>query len=75
MRTLKDLGMTEQDAVLEIEYMRGWDKYLSNNLDAAQYLALTLAYARMRVSEELRNLGATEDDITEVCDAVEKTFE
>lgn len=72
MKTLNDINMTEHDAVIEIEYMRGWDKYLSEHLDPKEYAFLAVGYAREIVSEEMRSFGIPEDEIEEICNKVEQ---
>ena len=68
------LGMTEEQMITEIEFMREWDKFLRANLPTEQYDMLCMAMARQKTTEELRNLGATEEEIEETCAWVERSL-
>lgn len=72
MKSLKDINMTESDAVIEIEYMRGWDKYLNEHLDPEEYTFLAIGYARQVVSKEMESFGLSKSEIEELCNEVEQ---
>lgn len=72
MKTLKDLGLTEQDAVSEIEFMSGWDRFLQDNMNNLEYICYAAEYAKQVLSESLSSLDSIEKDIKNVYDEMEK---
>lgn len=65
--TINDLHMTEEQIVNEIQFMRMFDKYLQKMLGADKYSELSLGFARMLTSAELKSLGATDEEIDKAC--------
>ena len=65
MKATEVLGMSEEQIVNEIQFMRMWDKYLQKMLGSEKYNELTTGMARMVTSAELKALGATDEEIEE----------
>ena len=72
--TLKDLGMTEEQAVYEIQAMREWDEYVHREIGSDRYYALCNKFARRRAEAEMRASGIPEDEIRRVCDLTDITM-
>lgn len=53
-KTIEALGMSEEQAVCEIEFMRAFDKFLLEELGAEAYVALWLVFSIIKVKEEKR---------------------
>lgn len=69
--TLKELGMTEDQAVYEIQFMREWAEFIKAELGREKHVALCNKFSRKKVEEEMRAQGIPEDEIKEVCDAAD----
>lgn len=69
--TLKELGMTEEQAVYEIQFMREWAEFIKDELGKEKHDALCNKFSRKKVEEEMRARGIPEDEIKEVCDAAD----
>lgn len=65
------LGMTDHQVLDEILAMRVFEKVVRENLTKEQYMDIALKAARVRASEALMKLGATEEEAEKVCDMVE----
>lgn len=63
MKATEVLGMTEEQIVNEIQFMRMFDKYLQKMLGEEKYNELSMGMARMLASAELKALGATDEEI------------
>jgi len=64
--TIRELGMTDEQIVNEIQFMRMFDKYLQKKL-GEEYYELSMEFARMMTSAELKSLGASDEDIEKAC--------
>ena len=65
--TINDLHMTEEQIVNEIQFMRMWDKYLQKMLGKEKHSELSLGFARMLTSAELKSFGASDEEIEKAC--------
>ena len=65
--TINDLHMTEEQIVNEIQFMRMWDKYLRKMLGKEKHSELSLGFARMLTSAELKSFGASDEEIEKAC--------
>ena len=65
--TINDLHMTEEQIVNEIQFMRMWDKYLQKMLGEEKHSELSLGFARMLTSAELKSFGASDEEIEKAC--------
>ena len=73
--TIKELGMTEEQAVNEIQFMRMFDKYLQKVFGAKEYRSICNGFSRMLCSAELKMLGATDEQIAEACAFAEASID
>ena len=74
MDKIKELGMTEQQAVEEILTMREFSNFLEDKLGEETYQKYVNEFARYFTETQMRVSGVSEDDIKEVCDNVDKMF-
>ena len=66
------LGMTEEQMITEIEFMREWEKFLQEALGMEHYEMLCHAYARERTAKELKMLGASDEEVRMIVDKTDK---
>lgn len=69
-KTIEALGMSEEQAAYEIEFMRAFDKFLLEELGADNYGQLCLKFSRIKAEEELRAAGNPEELIRAILDGV-----
>ena len=69
--TINDLHMTEEQIVNEIQFMRMWDKYLQKMLGKEKHSELSLGFARMLTSAELKSFGASDEEIEKACNCAD----
>lgn len=67
-KTIEALGMNEEQAVYEIEFMRAFDKFLLEELGADNYGQLCLKFSKIKAEEELRAAGNPEELIRAIID-------
>ena len=74
-KTIEALGMSEEQAVYEIEFMRAFDKFLLEELGADNYGQLCLKFSRIKAEEELRAAGNPEELIRAIIDGARPSNE
>ena len=68
------LGMTEEQMITEIEFMRDWEDFMKEALGEEHYVMLCQAYARKRTENELKSLGASEEEIKDIIERTDKAL-
>ena len=66
------LGMTEEQMMAEIEFMREWEKFIKEALGEDHYVMLCQAYARERTAKTLKEIGASDEEIKDIIDRTDK---
>ena len=65
------LGMTDHQVLNEILTMREFDKIVSEILSEDVYKSICLKLARRLTEVELHSMGATDEEVMQICDMVD----
>lgn len=69
---MNKLGMTEEQMIEEVEFMREWEKYLMKSLGTEHYEMLCQDFARKKSADKLRMLGASEEEIAVISEKIDE---
>lgn len=67
------LGMTEEQMIYEIEFMRAWDEYLHNRIPD-EYDFYSLQFAEEKARQTLKGMGANDDEVEDAVNRTNKAF-
>ena len=70
----KVLGISDHQALEEIKTMRVFDKVVRQHVSEEEYLKISLEVARLRMEEEMREAGLSEEEVSELCDLTDASF-